>query len=352
MSISVALDAMGGDKAPKEVVAAAVLATKDPNLEIFLVGDQERVKPLLGAEGTHPRIHVVHAASVVGMNEPASQALRRKDCSLRVAAQLVKDGTAQAFVSAGNSGAMMAAAAKELGPIEGIDRPAIAMTLPNLKGRMVIVDAGANVDCSAEMMNQFAVMGASYAEVLGIARPRVALISIGEEECKGNNLTRAAARLISATDLNFVGNVEGNHLFEGAADVIVCDGFVGNVILKLTEGVAEYMVSVLKDQVHRAPLWTRVGSLLMRPVWRGLKRHADYAEYGGAPLLGIRGVCMVCHGRSNARAIAVMVKQAAEAVSLELVPRITRHLSRSPEPTAATPHPAPGFGTPDALPST
>ncbi len=254
------------------------------------------------------------------MDEHPANAIRRKpDSSVAVAADLVNSGDAQAFVSAGNTGAAMAVATLTLGRIEGIDRPAIGAVVPTTSGRAVMLDSGANVDCSVENLLQFAVMGSEYAErVLKLKKPRVGLLSIGEEATKGNELTKAANARLAKTDLNFIGNVDGKDVFKGAVDVIICDGFAGNLVVKVGEGMAEFMLDILRREMNRSLLY-QFGVLLLRPAIRRAKAMLDYAEYGGAPLLGVNGVCIISHGRSDARAIRSAVRAAADAVENDVV---------------------------------
>jgi glycerol-3-phosphate acyltransferase PlsX len=329
---------MGGDHAPDAIVAGALQAARDPKLEITLVGQQERINPLLESlvrapgrarrpsAGLPPNaIRVVHASEVIEMVEPGAQAVRRKkDSSLVVCAELVRSGEAEAFVSAGHSGAGMAAALTKLGRIAGIDRPAIATVLPAMStsGRVVVLDAGANPDCEPRNLLQFAVMGSIYAEeVLGVRHPKVGLLSNGEEDTKGNELTRAAFPLLSTATICFVGNVEGRELFDGRADVVVCDGFVGNVVLKLGEGVVDLLRSMVKGELDASP-WLKLPGLFLAPALRRVRCRTDYATYGGAPLLGVNGVCIISHGRSTPLAMANAIRAAGEAVSHEIVAKI------------------------------
>jgi glycerol-3-phosphate acyltransferase PlsX len=319
---------MGGDHAPEAVVSGALRAAADPELQILLVGREDAVSPLLKKAGpAGERVRLVPASEVVAMDESPAAAVRRKeDASLVVCARLVRDGEAQAMVSAGNTGAGMAAGAMILKRVPGIDRPAIATVLPTLTGRAVLVDSGANVDCTPQNLLQFAMMGRIYAEeVLGIPTPRVALLNIGEEECKGNDLTRGAYSLLSEAPLCFVGNVEGRHLFAGHADVVVCDGFTGNIVLKVGQGVAELLFGLVKDQLRRQPIF-KIPAAMLAPALRQVQRRTDYAQYGGAPLLGINGVCIISHGRSNGSAIANALRVAGEAVKHGIVDKIRRQI--------------------------
>jgi glycerol-3-phosphate acyltransferase PlsX len=269
-------------------------------------------------------VAVVHAPEAVTMDEAPAAALRRKrHSSIRVGLDLVKQGAADAFVSAGNTGAVMATALVVLGPLPGVERPAIAIVFPTKTGRALLLDAGANVDCKPRHLHQFGIMGQVYAErVLGIRSPRVGLLSIGEEERKGNELTREAFReLEDDRRIHFIGNVEGKEVFNGQVDVVVCDGFTGNVALKISEGVADVVFSLLQEALS-ANVWARLGALLARQSLRRFARRLDYAEYGGAPLFGVNGVCVIAHGRSNARAITNAVRVAGECVTRQVIPHI------------------------------
>lgn len=320
--MKIAVDAMGGDFAPVEIVKGAVQAGEGSGAGIILVGDQAAIERELAKypAASLRHIEVRHASEVVAMDEHPANAIRRKsDSSIVVAANLVNSGEAQAMVSAGNTGAAMAVATLRLGRIRGIDRPAIGTVLPVASGKAVMLDAGANVDCSVEQMLQFAVMGKEYAEcVLKLKNPRVGLLSIGEEPSKGNELTKATNAELSKSNLNFIGNVDGKDVFRGAADVIVCDGFDGNIVLKIAEGMAEYIFSTVKTEMNRS-LLRKIGGLLSRPAFKGVKASLDYAEYGGAPLLGVNGVCIISHGRSNARAMHNAIRAATSAVENEVV---------------------------------
>lgn len=316
----IAVDAMGGDHAPEAVVRGALLAAREDGASLLLVGDRERVEAELRRHGGgSDGIELVHAEEVVGMDEPAVTPLRRKRrSSIRVCAELVRDGRAQALVTAGNTGAAMIAAKVVVGGVEGVDRPALAAVLPNPRGRTVLLDVGANVESKPEHLREFAVMGHFYAqEVVGTPAPRIGLLSIGEEEGKGTDLTREVFRVMQTTGLNFVGNVEGGDIFNGSVDVVVCDGFVGNVVLKSSESVAALIGSLLREEVGRG-LAGRLGYLLARPAITRLKRRTDYAEYGAAPLLGVQAGCFIAHGRSSAKAIRSSIRRAVEFCAAEL----------------------------------
>jgi glycerol-3-phosphate acyltransferase PlsX len=319
--ICVAIDAMGGDHAPEEIVAGACQAARALNCRIALVGDRIRIEAIAQRHGgLPPTIVAVHADEAVAMDEAPAAAVRRgANTSMGKMVDLIREGTAQAAFSAGNSGAFLAIATVRLRTLQGIARPAIATAWPSRNGPMLLLDAGANVDCRPEWLLQFALMGSAYAHaVLGIANPKVALLSIGEEEGKGNALTEAAFPLLAAAPIAFVGNVEGRDLLLGNADVVVCDGFVGNVALKLAESAGEYFFGVLLEYAT-ANLRGKVGLKILRPALRALRKRFDHREYGGAPLLGVRGICIVGHGRADARAITSACKAALRAVRQDLV---------------------------------
>lgn len=314
---------MGGDHAPAAAVEGAVTAAREFGLEILLVGREAEVSPLLHKFNAPKAVELIHAPDVVEMDDaPASAIRRKKAASLVVCADLVKEGRAQAMFSAGNTGAGMAVSLFKFGRISGIDRPAIAILLPNRSGLTVLLDAGANVDVSPEHLSQFAMMGSIYArELLGIPSPRVGLVNIGEEEGKGNELTKSALPLLKQAPVRFVGNIEGPDLFNGRVDVAVCDGFTGNVILKVGEGVAEFLMHLIRDDVNEHALM-KVPALLMKPTFRRLRQRTDYGERGGAPLLGVNGVCVIGHGRSHATAIANAIRTAGEAVKHGIIDKI------------------------------
>ena len=301
----VALDAMGGDHAPVATVQGAVEAAQQHGIEVLLVGREAVLRRELARHPAVPgRIHVVDAPDVVAMDDqPTAPARAKRNSSLAVAARLVHDGTACAFVTAGNTGAAMVAAKVTLGAIAGVDRPALATVVPGIDRQTLVLDVGANVDCKPRHLLEFAIMGHFYAEaVLRVAKPRVGLLSVGEERGKGDRLTQEAYGLIAGAGLNFVGNVEGRDVYAGTVDVVVCDGFVGNVVLKVSEGLGEMVFSLLRREARRSP-FSAAGFLLAKGAFAGFKRQVDYAEYGGAPLLGVRGACLVGHGRSSAKAI-------------------------------------------------
>lgn len=306
---------MGGDYAPAVTIEGAIETVNNfQDIDIILVGDEPALTRELDSKRFPPnRITIKHASQVVRMDEsPASAIRRKKDSSIRRGIELVKSGEADGFVSAGHSGVVMATALLVLGVSEAVDRPAIAAIMPTLKLPFVLIDAGANLRCKPENLLQFALMGSTYCRfILGREEPRVALVSTGEEDSKGNELTRETFKLLKEADLNFIGNLDGKDIFTGDADVIVCDGFTGNVILKTSEGLADAIIRMLKREI--AGLTSgRIGYLLLKPALRNFKKKTDYDEYGGAPLLGIQGTCIISHGRSTAKAIRNAVKVASE----------------------------------------
>jgi len=321
---------MGGDNAPKSEVEGAIRAARNLNVKVVLVGQQDLVRRELLQHGDYSDlpIEVVHAGERVTMEDGAAKAFRTKrDSSLRVACRLVRDGIAQGVVSAGNTGAVMATAKIVQGVVPGVDRPALAGVFPTMAGSpVVVVDVGANVDCSPRQLAQFAVMGEIYSRnILRRPKPRVGLLSIGEEEHKGSALTREATPLLKTLNLNFIGNVEGRDIFVGNVDVIVCDGFIGNVALKVSEGLGE-MVKTLLHQSLEATITSKIGYVLSRTAFTDFKKRLDYSEYGGAPLLGVRGVCIITHGRSNGNAILNAIRVAAEFSQLQVNSRIEAEL--------------------------
>lgn len=326
----IAVDAMGGDHAPARIVDGAIAAVRHQGIGVDLVGRSDAVRDELAR---HPDadaldIRVIDAPDVIDMSESPALALRRKPrASIRVAAEHVAAGHAAALVTAGHTGAAVVAAHAAFGMLTGVDRPALAPTVPTRGGSAVLIDAGATVVCKPSYLLQFGVMGAVYARTwLGVERPRVGLLSIGEEETKGNELTREAHRLLKGSSLNFIGNVEAREIFSGAADVIVCDGFTGNVALKLSEGLVE-MVEELLGAELQSTFSSQVGYLLSRRAYRRFRRRVDYSEYGGAPLMGVAGLCIVGHGRSSAKAVRNAVAMAARFVSAGMLRRIEQEVA-------------------------
>ncbi|HET9784386.1 MAG TPA: phosphate acyltransferase PlsX [Terriglobales bacterium] len=345
---TIALDAMGSDHAPVPEVAGAVAAAREYGVNLLLVGIESRLQQALAAykAADCERIRVVPASEVITMEDKALRAVRTKrDSSVHVCARLVKSGEADGLVSAGNTGAVMATSKLMLGSLTGVQRPALATVVPTAGGRgAILIDVGANVDCRPEHLEQFAIMGEIYCRlVLGndrrdaVTGPRVGLLSIGEEEIKGNELTLEAFSLLKQLPFNFVGNVEGRDIYRGEVDVVVCDGFVGNVALKISEGLVETVRGLLRELLG-ASLASRMGYLLSRRAFAEFKKRLDYSEYGGAPLLGVRGTVIICHGRSNAKAIKNAIRVAAESVThninQEIETRIGRIRPLEPQPAA------------------
>jgi phosphate acyltransferase len=334
MLTHIALDAMGADKAPEPEIRGAILACRTLPVRVHLVGLQERLRPLLNEylDGERLPIDIVHASESIGMDEKAAHAVRAKrDSSMRVGLRLVREKKVAGFFTAGNTGAAMATAKMVLGALPGVDRPALAMIMPTTVGSpCVLLDVGANVDCKPQNLEQFAVMGEMYARsVLKISRPRVGLLSIGEEEGKGNELTSESFPLLKQLPINFIGNVEGRDIYNGHADVIVCDGFVGNVALKTSEGLTKLVRDMLKQSLTTT-VTAQVGALLSRKAFNAFKKRLDPSEYGGAPLLGVRGVCIIGHGSSNERAIFNGIRVAAEFAQAGINERIEREFAQRP----------------------
>jgi len=330
--MKVVLDAMGGDFAPHVPVLGAVQAAKEFNARVILVGDEKQIKSEL-SKLSYPKelIEVVHADDSIPMDEQPSKALKRKNSSVHLGLNLIKSGEADAFVSAGNTGAVMAVALFTVGRIKGVERPAISAILPNLTGHTFLLDVGANVDCKPHHLLQFAVMGSAYAKyVLGDENPRVGLLNIGEEEGKGNELTKEAYKLLKQAKekgLNFLGNAEGRDIYSGKFDVVVCDGFVGNVALKLSESLAKILAKILKEEIEKHFI-SKLGAITLKPAIKSFKKRIDYAEWGGAPLLGIKAPVIISHGSSNAKAIKNAIKTAGQFVKSELNAKIEEEIAR------------------------
>ena len=320
----IAVDAMGGDHAPLVNVDGAIAAAREFGIRSLLVGDLRRLEKMLSDSGYRgEEIELVHAPEVVTMEDPPTAAIRRKrNSSIRVAADCVRDGRAQGLVSAGNTGAAMVCAKMVIGTIEGVDRPALATILPNLTGHCMLLDVGANPDAKTQHFKEFAVMGSIYAQlVFGKESPSIGLMSIGEEATKGTDRTKEAFKVLKETGLNFVGNVEGRDVFNGSVDVIVTDGFTGNVILKVSESLSEMVEKLLREEIKRT-LKASVGFLLSRTAFRSFKSRLDYSEYGGAPMLGVKGCVIICHGRSSAKAVKNAIRLAAEFARRGLAEKI------------------------------
>ena len=334
----IALDAMGSDRAPKPEIEGAIQAARHHGVRTLLIGIEARLRAELAhfpAAAGLP-IEIVHASEVITMEDKAVQAVRAKrDSSMHVGVRLVREGRAVGFVTAGNTGAAMATAKMVLGGIRGVDRPALAAVFPTAVGTTaILLDVGANVDCKPDNLEQFAVMGEIYfRSMFGTRRPRVGLLSIGEEETKGNDLTREAFALLKQLPLNFIGNVEGRDIYSGKVDVIVADGFVGNVALKTSEGVANLVRATLKETL-KATITRQVGYLLSRSAFHDFKKRLDHTEYGGAPLLGVRGVCFITHGSSNTNAIKNALRVAAEFAERNINDKIEKEVGAL-RPTSA-----------------
>jgi glycerol-3-phosphate acyltransferase PlsX len=330
LTLRIAIDAMGGDEAPASIIDGALVAARHLQVGLLLVGNRDTIERELSR---HPGVAWLDVETIdtpdrIDMAEPAAAALRRKPrASIRVAADCVREGRAAALFSAGHTGATVMAAHAAFGRLAGVDRPALATIIPTRDRPAVLLDSGATVECRPHHLVQFAIMGAAYARIaLGCEQPRVALLSVGEEECKGNELTRDAHQLLKSAPVRFVGNVEGRDVYAGHADVIVCDGFTGNVTLKISEGLVETVETLLHDELS-ATFGTRVGYLLSRQAYRRFRKRLDYSEYGGAPLLGLNGLCIVGHGRSSAKAVRNAVAMAARAVTDGLLDRLARDVA-------------------------
>jgi glycerol-3-phosphate acyltransferase PlsX len=307
--ITIAIDAMGGDFGPGPIIEGTILALREKEFKAILVGKTSEIKPLIPSAFLN-RVSFVEAVDVLKMSDLATDSLKRKETSIYKAVDLVRDKEADAVLSVGHSGATMSLATLRIGRLEGVLRPAIATLMPNAAGKpSLVLDVGANVDCKAEHLVQFAIMGEAYVrDVQKVAHPKVGLLSNGEEKSKGNEVTKEAHAALSKLEC-FVGNIEGNNIFDGSVDVIVCDGFVGNILLKTSEGVAESITKIIKKNIGRSPL-AIAGAILMRRVFKSLKKQVDYAEYGGAPLIGINGCAIIGHGKSNAKAVKNAIFQA------------------------------------------
>jgi glycerol-3-phosphate acyltransferase PlsX len=328
--IKIAVDAMGSDNSPQSEVEGAVQAARAWAVSIVLVGKEPILTPLLKQNGGEElAIEIQNASQVVLMDEPPAVALRKKrDSSVRVAAELVRAGKASGLVSAGNTGAVMAISKTVMGVLHGVDRPALAAVVPTLTGHAVLLDVGANVACKPHHLVQFAIMGHLFSKkIVGISSPRVGLMSVGEEESKGNELTKEVHKNLKKISLNFIGNVEGRDLYNGRADVIVCDGFTGNVALKTSEGLIEAVLKLLSDELS-SNLQAKVGALLTQQSFKRLKKRLDYSEYGGAPLIGLRGVTIICHGRSSSNAIKNAIRVTKEYAESQVNTTLEAELSQ------------------------
>jgi glycerol-3-phosphate acyltransferase PlsX len=339
--LTIAVDAMGGDHAPKSEIEGAIHATREYGVRVVLVGLEDVLRAELqchpGAADLPIQVH--HASQFITMAESATRAVRsKKDSSILVTCRLVRDGQAQGLVSAGNTGAVMFAAKTVQGMIRGVARPALASALPSVKGTPVVVlDVGANVDSKPEMLAQFAVMGEVYSRIIfRNPSPRVGLLSIGEEDHKGNELTKAALPLLRALPINFIGNVEGRDIFSGVADVVICDGFVGNVALKVSEGLVDMFKSMLRESLA-ATVTRKLGAVLSAGAYDDFRKRVDYSEYGGVPLLGVKGASIICHGRSNGNAIKNAIRVAAEFAQGRINEKIESELEQTAPSKVAAP---------------
>ncbi len=320
----IALDGMGGDNAPKVIVDGAVEAAKENGFEIVLVGVRDLIEKELSRHRPYPtNITVHHASEVVEMHEsPAVSIRKKKDSSINVMVNLAKEKQVDAIVSAGNTGAVVCAATLGLRPIEGVERSGIAVVIPTLKGETLLIDVGANIDAKPKHLLQYAIMGHVYSKyILGKKSPRIGLLNIGEEESKGTEFVKETFKLLEQSNLNFIGNAEGKDIFTGKCDVTVCDGFIGNIVLKVSESMAETIGQMLRRELNKGIL-TKLGAFLSKPAFRNLKKETDYSEYGGAPLLGIDGICIIGHGSSTAKAIKNAIRVAGQFV----VHHVNKHI--------------------------
>ena len=335
----IAVDAMGGDNAPYETVKGAVLAAQQfPDSKIILVGDESAVERELSSYGSALKNMVInHAPEVVGMDDPATYSIRQKtNSSITRSVELVAKGEADAVVSAGHTGAAVAAATLHLRTLKGVRRPGIAAAMPTKHGVCLIIDIGANIACKPIHLFQYGVMATVYSKyVFGVTNPRVGLLNIGEEDAKGNDLAKETFALLSNSQVNFVGNVEGREIFDGKADIVVCDGFVGNVLLKFAEGLAMSLLSTIKSEAMKS-LQSKIGLYLCKPAFQTLKAKMDFAEYGGVPLLGVNGICIISHGRSDSRAIRNAIRVALRLTQNKVNEQIISELEKTDALTAST----------------
>ena len=326
--MKVAVDAMGGDFGPKVTVEGALVASRELDVEVLLVGVEHLIKREIDRlDHTKTRVTIVDAAESISMSEGILSFRRKKRSSIRIGTQLVREKRAEAFVSTGNTAAIVYISKKELGALKGVDRPALSLLVPTLAGLTLLIDVGANVNCQPHHLEQFAVMGRIFMEcIMGVKDPRVALMSIGEERTKGNELTREVHNRLSASALNFIGNVEGKDIFSGKADVIVSDGFTGNIALKVSEGAVDTLFNFARTEIMKN-LWAKIGFLLMKRHLKKIYKRVHYSEYGGAQLLGINGVCIIGHGRSNAVAVKNAIKLAKGFVENKVQDRIQKEIT-------------------------
>lgn len=325
----VAVDAMGGDFGPKTIVEGAVRASREYQIEVLLVGVEELIKrEFERVSPSNARITIINASESIGMGEGIFSFRKKRMSSIRVGTQLVRDRKAEAFVSTGNTAAVVYISRKVLGALNGVDKPALALLVPTLKGMTLLIDVGANVNCLPHHLEQFAVMGRIFMQsILGLSNPRIGLMSIGEEETKGNDLTREAYERLQASPLNFIGNIEGKDIYSGKADIIVCDGFTGNVALKVSEGVIETFFNMARNEVMKN-IFSKIGFFLMKRNLKRLYKKVDYSEYGGAHLLGLKGVCIIGHGRSSPNAVKNAIKLAKTFVRSKVQEKIQNETAR------------------------
>ncbi len=325
--MKIAIDAMGGDFGPAPIINGVVEALKQKNFTPYLVGKEEEIKPLIPKE-ILDKVRFINSEDVIQMSDNATDSLKRKDSTIYKSIELLKKGEVDAVVSAGHSGASMSLATLRLGRIKGIRRPAISTFMPTIKkSYAIILDVGANVDCDAHNLFQFALMGEVYAkEILSKDNVKIGLLSNGEEESKGNSVTKEAFKMLKESFDNFIGNVEGNDIFKGEVEVIVTDGFIGNIVLKTSEGAAEVIGKLIKDEINNSGILQKIGALLLKPVFKALKKATDYAEYGGAPLLGVNGCVIIAHGKSNSKAIKNAIFQAIAFVENDVNEKIKQSL--------------------------
>ena len=325
--MKIAIDAMGGDFGPAPIIEGTIKALKEKDFIAYIVGPEKELKPLI-PQNLKDRVRFINSEDVIKMDESATEAFKRKESTIYKSIELLKEGKVDAVVSAGHSGATMSVATLRLGRIKGIKRPAISAFLPNIKrSYTILLDAGANVDCDAENLFQFALMGEVYAKAfLNKENVTIGLLSNGEEDTKGNSVTKEAFKMLKASFPNFKGNIEGNDLFKGEIDVAVTDGFIGNIVLKTSEGVAETIGKLIKDEINKSGLLQKIGALLLKPVFKGIKKATDYAEYGGAPLLGVNGCVIIAHGKSNSKAIKNAIFQAIKYVENDVTQKIKESL--------------------------
>lgn len=327
--MKIAIDAMGGDFAPEEIIKGAIEFLAEENIDLILVGDKEKIIHQISKYQNIKKIpFIIHAKDRVLMDdEPRIVLRKKKESSLGISFDLLKNNDVSAVVSAGNTGAMLAYSLFKIGRIKGINRPAIATLLPTIKGETILIDSGANVDCNAQNLLEFGKLGSLYSEItLGINSPRIGLLNIGEEEKKGNSLTKESFSLLKNSNLNFIGNVEGKDIPEGKADVVVCDGFVGNTILKFGEGVGSAIFTLLKDEIKK-DFFAKFGALFLRKNFLQLKRKIDHNEYGGAPLLGVEKLVIITHGRAKSRTIKNAIRLAKKLQDMELIKKLCLKLS-------------------------